>query len=262
MVGVGLFTRVMVWLGKTLFGNLIPVAFPAGVRVILWYTGLLALFQFVVGLLVPLLYPQIMALNPFVVLFNFVFLGISVFMIKGILQRKFWAYKLMIIWYVIAIFYNFLYFFYSYDFFDVMAEILLIGLIFSFVVNCVVIWYLLSQYDFFRHRGIFLFHRRIRLAVLDANDHVFTVVFFSFWFVTLLVLLFSGGKLLAETFSISSEVQKDFVRLGYYDATLCYRENTQYHDVCLMTIGISLGDESYCKDVKSSFYKFTCHLGV
>lgn len=262
MVGVGVFTRLAAWCMRLFVGRLALVAFPLGVKIILWYTGLLALFQFFVGLLVPLFYPEIIALNPFVVIFNFIFLGVSAVIIRGILLRKYWAYQLMIIWYVVAILYNFLYFFYSYDFFDVMTEILLIGLIFSFVVNAVVIWYLFSQHDYFKHRGVFLFHRRIRVALLDANDHIFMVVFISFWFVTMLVLLFSGGKLLADTFSISNQVQADFVRIGYYDEMLCYRGDTQYRDVCLMTIGISLADNSYCRDVRSSFYRFACHLGV
>jgi len=239
-----------------------PVPFPLGVKIILWYTAVMALFSFVIGIMVPVIYPEIFDINPFVILFNLVFLGVSAIIFKGIFQREYWAYKLMIIWYGVSIIYNFLYFFYSFEVFDIMMEVLLIGLVFSFVVNSVVIWYLISQHDYFKHRGIFVAHKRIRLAMLDANDHVFMVVFISFWFVTLLVFMFAGGKLLYDTFSLSDEVNADFEKIGYYDSTRCFEHDEMYKDVCLMQIGIAKGEESYCGDIVSPFYKFSCYLGI
>ena len=239
-----------------------PIDFPLGVKVILWYTGALALFQFIVGLVVPSIYPKILESNPMIMLFNVVFLFVSWSIIYGILNRKYWAYQLMIIWYVVAIIYNFMYFFYSFDFFDVMSQILLIGLVFSFIVNCVVIWYLFSQKEYFKHRGVFLLHKRIKLATIEANDHVFMVVFVSVWFVTVLVLILSGVKLVNDTFVMTNQVISDVKQTGFYDISSCQHKGQQYEDVCYMTYGITTREKTYCDMVSSAFYKFTCYMGV
>jgi len=239
-----------------------PAPLPPGVKIILWYTGLLSIFQFIIGLSVPLAYPQMLSLNPMLVLFNFIFLFVSGIIIYGINRREYWAYKVTIIWYFVAIVYNFLYFFYTFDFFDVMAEILLIGLVFSFIVNCVVIWYLFSQKDYFKHKGIFLLHRRIRLKILEANDHIFMVVFSAFWFVTILVLCFAGIKLMKDTFDMSADVLEDAKQSGMYDSSVCFKEEPLKKDACLMTFGIVKKDTAFCSYITSAFYKFTCYMGA
>jgi hypothetical protein len=235
---------------------------PAGVKIILWYTVILAVFQFLIGVMVPISYPGILSFNPMVSLFNFVFLLVSGVIFYGILKRKYWAYKLIIIWYVATIVYNFLYFFYSFDIFDVMSDVLLTGLVFSFVVNCVVIWYLLSQKDYFKHSGVFLLHRRIRLKMVEAHDHIFMVVFLSCWFVTILVLLFAGTKLINTTFAMSKDVISKVESTGFYDVSICKQKDQIYSDVCYMNFGIITKDNSYCNSVKSAFYKFTCFVGA
>lgn len=235
---------------------------PAGIKIILWYMAILAVFQFLIGILIPIIYPQMLSFNPMIVLFNFIFLMVCAVIIFGILKRKYWAHKLTIIWYFATIVYNFLYFFYTFDIFDAMSEILLIGLIFSFVVNCVVIWYLFSQEDYFKHKGVFLLHRRIRLKMIEAHDHIFMVVFFSFWFVTVLVLMFAGAELMSQTFSISKQVISDVQKAGFYDVSLCSENTGMYSDVCFMTFGITNKDASFCELISSPFYKFTCYMGV
>jgi hypothetical protein len=235
---------------------------PSGVKIILWYTAVLAVFQFLIGLIIPIAYPKMLTFNPMISLFNLIFLIVSGIIIFGIIKRKYWAYKLVIIWYVATIIYNFLYFFYSFDVFDVMSDILLLGLVFSFIVNCVVIWYLFSQKDYFKHRGVFILHRRIRLKMVEAHDHIFMVVFLSCWFVTILVLIFSGAKLMNETFKMSRDVISKVEGVGFYDSSICSSKDMLYSDVCYMTFGITNKDNSYCDFVKSPFYRFTCIMGA
>lgn len=245
-----------------LFSHVVkPMPFPSGVKIILWYTAILGLFSFLIGFIVPIIYPTIFELNPMIMIFNVFFLAISGFIIYGMIKRQYWAYKLILIWYGVAIVYNFLYFFYSYEIFDVMSEILMLGLIFSFIVNCVVVWYLVSQHDYFKHRGLFLRHRKLRLKLIEANDHVFMVVFISFWFVSLLVLILSGAKLLNDTFTVSDEIMLEVSNVGFFDVSICNTGNKMHDDICYMTYGISLDDGVYCDSIDSPFYKFTCFMG-
>lgn len=235
---------------------------PYGLKIILWYTTIIAFFQLIIGIFVPFSYPGISLLIPTINLFNAIFFLICLVIVYGLLKKKIWAYKLILIWYFVSIFYNFFYFFFSYDIFDIMADVLFVGLVFSFLVNCTVIWYLMSQKEYFKHHGIFHAHQRIRFKEIEANDYVFMNVFFAFWVVTVIVLIFSGAKLMNDTFEISNDVISKITETGFYDSSICADSDLKYSDACYMTFGVIKKDNSYCSAIISPFYKFTCYLGA
>jgi len=228
---------------------------PPGIKVLVAYTGIIALFY--------LLYLLLGVARPVSVIFGQFFYGgtatlietISVILliaiIYGLIKRHFWVFYLSLIWFSFGIL-NAVVSLAIFDSeFDILRNVLFISSFIIIILNGIIIWYVYTEKSYFKTKHL--------NKVTRAKDKFFVYVISVFLIVSILILITFGvdfyNTTLKTTDKLISELETEEI-----PELFCAQKSGEEQDLCYLILSIMRDgeDERICENIKSDFYKITC----
>ncbi len=229
---------------------------PLGVRILLIYISVLALFYLIFGLTFPTnLFFGLLFTGAVARVMNFVFLAVLGFMIYGFILKKHWVGKLAIFWFGVEVLSLLTSIIMGKTILEDGAAVYFITL-FVFGTNLFILWYLVAKRDYF----VDLRHHHT-----SSVDKIFVLGVFMMLFLAIVATTSYGFKVYKDTVKITNEVIEELKGLGSEDAELlCSYKKDKEKDICYMVVATAYEGmpRSICDKVDYKFYKLTCVQAV
>ncbi|MBI4149910.1 hypothetical protein HY488_00740 [Candidatus Woesearchaeota archaeon] len=232
-----------------------------GLKLLYWYTmvlGVLYVFYFFAGLYNPSLF----LLKSYASLIIDVVLIVLLFYIfYGFKNRRYWAWKLSMLWYTFAVIYSILLVYVlRQGLYTISRELFMISSFFLIVINGLIVWYIYQKRDYFLDK----MHRE----VFGIKDKFFVYSIVCFWAMLLTIGITVGIKFYQDTTqladSLINELSDIAMKGDWQEGNLrCAAKSGAGKDVCYVVLAtISHGKADYCGNIESHVYRFSCRHAV
>lgn len=229
---------------------------PLGVRILLIYVSVLALFYLVFGLTFPTnLFFGFLFTGTSARIMNFTFLIVLGFIIYGFIFKKHWVGKLAMFWFSLEVISLLTSIIMGKTILEDGAAVYFIT-IFVFGINLFILWYLFAKKDYF----IDLRHHHT-----SAVDKVFVLGIFLMIFFAIIATTTYGVNVYKDTIKITDKVIDELSGVDPDDAKLiCSYKKDKEKDICYVVMATVYDDmpKEICDNVKYKFYKLTCIQAV
>jgi len=232
---------------------------PPGIKVLIAYTGVIALF-YLLYLLFGVTQPVSVIFGKFVtgnnaVLIEFISLALLVAIIYGLIKRHFWVFYLSLAWFAFSVLNAIISLATFKAELDVLRTVLIISSVVVIVLNGIIAWYIYTEKQYFKTKHL---NKETR-----AKDKFFVYLISVFLIVSALVLITFAANFynttLAETKVLTAELQD-----APLPGVVCDKKSGSEQDLCFLILSIMTQADNgdICTNIKSDFYKMTCYRAV
>ncbi|MBN2880619.1 hypothetical protein JXM83_01075 [Candidatus Woesearchaeota archaeon] len=236
--------------------------FPLGIR-----------FLVIFSLISSLLFLILAIKFPYLVYFGFniegslarIILSVSMIMylvlLFGLIFVKRWVFYLSIFWYVLSLVGSFCsLFFLDMSMFGLLSELVFIGLLVVFLINGLVLWYLVIRRDFF------LSKKKYVHSIADK----FFIFFLIFIFIVSSVFgIFVFMNVLGKLSYAVTDYGAKLLDFSYVDDGINFCQSAEDVDVCLLSFSVISRDNfpgtslvRVCELIQMPFYRYVCFEGL
>jgi len=211
-------------------------------------------FYFLIGLYNP----EMFMLESYASMIIDIILIIALFyIIYGLKERKYWAWKSAMLWYAFAIVYSiFFVYFLRKGIYSISSELFVISSMLIVVINGLIIWYIYHKRDYFVDRT----HKE----AFGLKDKFFVYCMLCFWAMLVTISLTAGVKFYRDTAVLADSLVSELRDVGANHDwgeghSRCAAKTGAGKDVCYIVLAtISDGQAAYCQEVDSQVYRFSC----
>lgn len=227
---------------------------PVGIRVLTIYTLLLSVVYLFAAIISPtaIIMGNLVA-GPVGKIINVVYVAILLTLAYGFVTRRKWVWRFALCWYLYAMIDAIVSGFSINSYFDLLLNLVIAFLLFTFIANALMLWYV------YQKRSYFLQHNHPKMS---QEDRVFITM------IILVVLFFSviATLTIAKFFHDTSiTVNKVAVELKAAfpgeESIICRTKDLPERDICYLTVSIMQKNTEFCESITSDFYKLTCYRG-
>jgi len=232
---------------------------PPGIKVLVAYTGVIALFY--------LLYLLFGITRPISILFGNVFygtaatvielasLGLLIAIIYGLIKRHFWVFWVSLAWFSFGALNAIVSLLWFQAEFDALKSILVVSSLVVIVLNGVIVWYVYSEKEYFKVKHL--------NKETKAKDKFFVHLITVFLIVSFLILLTFGINFYNTTIKTTNKLIAE-LQAAELPELLCAQKTAQEQDICYLVVSImkETKEPRICENIRSDFYKITCYRAM
>lgn len=228
---------------------------PLGVRILIIYTSVLALFYLIFGITIPTnIFFGIITLGLTAKILNIFFLAVLVVILIGFLMKKHWAGGIAFGFFLFEILNLVVSFVIK---FSVMKHIFIVITSISVVLfNSLILWYLYEKREYFTD---------LRHFKSGKADKIFITCIISLAVLVIISTATYAATLYKTTIDITDKMVEEIEGESKEEAMFrCTSYEGDERDVCNLVIATAYKDipKEICNDVSNSFYKIACLQAV
>lgn len=236
-----------------------PLNLPPGIKVLIAYTGIIALF-YLLYLLFGITKPISVVFGTFVygnlaILIEFSSLFVLFAIIYGLVKRHFWVFYVSIVWFLFGLLNAVISLTAFKSEFDVLKHILFASSFVVIILNGIIAWYIYSEKYYFKTKHL---NKQTK-----TKDKFFVYLISVFLIVSILVLITYGVNFYNTTLKTTSEIISELKAAQIPDLE-CAQKTGQDQDICYLILSIMKEGKqpTLCENINSDFYKVTCYRSL
>lgn len=243
---------------KANYNSLHWLNLPQGIKVLIAYTGIIALFyliylMFGVTKPVSIIFGALIY-GPAASILELLALAVLVSIVYGLIKRHYWVFYVSLIWFSFGLLNALISLLRFKSEFDVLRNILLVSSFVVIVLNGIIVWYVYSEKKYFRTKHL--------NKETKEKDKFFVYVISVAIIVSLLILATFGLNFYTTTLKTTNKVIEE-LQQSPVPELLCAQKNNSEQDVCYLVLSIMReGESRLCENIKSDFYKITCYRAL
>jgi len=232
---------------------------PPGIKILIAYTGIIALFYLLYLLLggwkpVSIIFGKLIY-GPIAVVIELSALILLLSIIYGLIKRHFWVFYVSLIWFSFGIFNAAVSLISFKSEFDVLRSILVLSSFIVIVMNGIIVWYVYSEKYYFKTKHL---NKEIK-----QKDKFFVYLISVFLIVSILLLITYGLNFYNTTIKTTNQVISE-LKVSSNPDILCSQKTDKERDICYLVLTIINDNQesSLCENIESDFYKITCYRAI
>lgn len=228
---------------------------PLGVRILIIYTGILALFYLIFGVTIPTnIFFGVIAFGNWARALNLIFLVVLVAIVVGFLMKKHWAGKLAFVFFSFEILNLLSSFVLKYR---ILTQAFLVFVSVAIILlNFLILWYLYEKKSYFSD---------IRHFKTGKADKIFVTGIIFFVLIVLLSTASYATKMYKTTIELTNKMIEDLRGRTQAEALFrCSFYDNDEKDVCYLVAASAYKNvpRETCNEIENSFYRLTCMQAV
>lgn len=232
---------------------------PPGIKVLIVYTGIIALFYFVylafgVTKPVSIIFGSLIY-GPAASVLEIFALAVLLSIIYGLIKRHYWVFYVSLIWFSFGLLNALISLTRFGSELGLLKNVLLISSFTVIVLNGIIVWYVYSERDYFKTKHL--------NKTTKTKDKFFVYVIAVAIIVSLLILITFGLNFYSSTLKTTNKVIEELQDSNLPELTCAEKNNTE-QDICYLVLSIMKGsrESTLCENIKSDFYKISCYRAL